>query len=401
MNFYRINTRKAVDYLLMFLLISISGNPFFSGEHILIGVFFYSFYIFIKRKNIIPRKFFYFFVLLVIITVLQSLKFSFFPIVTLLGIYIRVLTAYLVVRVIDFKFIDRYVKTLYAIAITSLIFYLISNIAPNVLTLLSFDTSSGESIYARQSIFGLFTFVEQNIHRNSGSFWEPGAFGGYLVLAFIFNFFSHLKNKKKIGIVLIITILTTMSTTAYLAIFLFSFLVYYKKINNAIIKIIAVSVILLGGYYSFIKIDFLGEKITKQVLVLNEDVNLENAGSARFLSLLKDIEDFKGHEIIGRGFHSKTRYLYQIENQIRTVGLTDIIVKMGLPFFIIIMCMLYYSLTSFLNFNYNNKKIFIVGSFLVIITLLMSQVYFNYPFFWSILFLNFVYTKKKRTINVI
>ena len=119
------------------------------------------------------------------------------------------------------------------------------------------------------------------------------------------------------------------------------------------------------------------------------------------MSLLKDIEDFKGHEIIGRGFHSKTRYLYQIENQIRTVGLTDIIVKMGLPFFIIIMCMLYYSLTSFLNFNYNNKKIFIVGSFLVIITLLMSQVYFNYPFFWSILFLNFVYTKKKRTINVI
>lgn len=91
MNFYRINTRKAVDYLLMFLLISISGNPFFSGEYILIGVFFYSFYIFIKRKNIIPRKFFYFFVLLVIITVLQSLKFSFFPIVTLLGIYIRVL----------------------------------------------------------------------------------------------------------------------------------------------------------------------------------------------------------------------------------------------------------------------------------------------------------------------
>ena len=315
----------------------------------------------------------------------------------MLGVYIKVLTAYLVVKILDFKFIISYIKVFYFLSVTSIVFYIISNLQINILTPISINTSSIESLYPRYSVYGLFTYIPRSIIRNSGQFWEPGAFAGYLMLAFIFNFFSYLKNKKKIGMVLLIAILTTMSTTAYLSIFVFSLFTFYKKINSIIIKFIAVCIMIFGGYYSSTKIDFLGEKIVAQMSVLNEDVDLESSDSARFLSLLKDIKDFDGHEIIGRGFNSETRFFYDRPNQIRTVGLTDIMVKLGLPFFIIIMLMLYHSLSSLLNFNNYNKKIFVVSSFSSILILLMSQLYFNYPLFWCLLFLKFVYPKKKRT----
>ena len=399
MSILNLKKREVVDYSLMFLLISISGNPFFSGKIIAACVFFYAFFLFIKRKNKFNKEFSVLFLFLVIVTILQSFKFNFFPITTLSGVYIRVLTAYFVVKVVGFRFISYYINILYFIAVTSLIFYLISNISINILIPFSVNTSNIESVYPRFSVFGVFTYIKDFTIRNSGPFWEPGAFSGYLILAFIFNFFSHLKNKKKIRLLLLISIITTMSTTGYIAVFVFYLFSIQKKIKSTLLKFFVFAILLFAGFFAFSQINFLGNKIDKQISNTKQIQDLETSGSGRFLSYLKDVKDFEGHEFIGRGFHSETRFLYKIENQIRTVGLTDIIVKMGLPFILFMFFMFYESLRSFLFFHNYNEQIFVFTLFLTFLILLTSEVYFNYSLFWAFLFLKFIYPSKKSLLK--
>ena len=83
-----------------------------------------------------------------------------------------------------------------------------------------------------------------------------------------------------------------------------------------------------------------------------------------------------------------TRYSQKHLEQIRTVGNTDIIVKFGLPFFILILYFLYKSASSIIP-NYDRTSTYAV--LLAILTTLMSEVYFNYPIYWCLLFLFLIY----------
>lgn len=397
MSILNVKKREVVDYSLMFLLISISGNPFFSGDLVPIFVFLYSLTVFSFRKKRINKNEIPFFLILTLVLIFQSLKFNFFPITTLLGVYIRVLTAYLVVKILDFKFIISYIKVLYFLSITSIVFYIINNLSINILTPISINTSGIESLYPRYSVFGLFTYIPGYSIRNSGPFWEPGAFSGYLVLALFFNYFNPIKYKKNKQLVLLTTIVTTMSTTGYICILIFYLLVYQKKIKNLFIKFF-VSLLFIGAAANgFTEIDFLWNKIQTQYTAIDENSDGETEGSGRFLSVIKDLDDIEGHEFFGRGFHSKTRFKYTIKNQIRTVGLTDIMVKMGLLFFIFMMHMLFSSFKHFFYFHNIQSQFLLFSFFVCILVTLTSQVYFDFALFWCFLFLKFVYPKKKRT----
>jgi len=107
--------------------------------------------------------------------------------------------------------------------------------------------------------------------------------------------------------------------------------------------------------------------------------------------VLRDVVDFDGHETVGRGSNPKTRYSYNPDQQIRTVGLTDILVRMGLPFTLLMLVLLYYSLSQFLRANNQYSLISALGLFSAILVTLMSEVYFNFPFYWCLLFLHFAY----------
>jgi hypothetical protein len=99
--------------------------------------------------------------------------------------------------------------------------------------------------------------------------------------------------------------------------------------------------------------------------------------------------DFKGHETVGRGSNPKTRYSYNPDEQIRTVGLTDILVRMGLPFTLLMLVLLYYSLSQFLRTNNQYSVMSLMGLFSAVLGTLMSEVYFNFPFYWCLLLLHF------------
>ena len=391
--------RKIVDYTILFLTIAISGFPFFSSTTLLIPIFLILFTVFLLRKKRFDKVFFIAIFLLVFITILQSFIFNFFSMQTSTGVFLRIVNGYLLVKILKENFANYYVNIFYVLSLISLFIFIPIILVPGL----------GNSLVQASSIFQIlnitgydgnslifYTLHNLTLNRNSGPFWEAGAFGGYLVLAFILNYFLTFKRNKIKGIVILLTILSTLSSTAYFSVFFFLFIFYFKKIKNFFLKIVAIA--LLGSLSLFVtfNLPFLSEKVinqAQQAAVINNPYTDTN-NSARFFSMLRDYKDLKGHEFFGRGSNPVTRYSFDHENQIRTVGITDIIVRMGVPYFLFMMFILHRSLRSFTSFYYFKEKLYYNSLFATILLTLMSQVYFNFPIYWSFLFLSCAYKKE-------
>jgi len=397
----KIDKRNFIDYTLLLLTIAVSGIPYFMESALFLLLFIVLFSVFLLRKKRLDWGFVLLLTLLVVITIVQTYVFSFYSIQTIVGVFLRVIIAYLIVKILGERFIPYFINILYVMAIVSLIIYLSTLLVPAI----------GDMLWRIVPLFEILNFSDTdptiliyNITklglRNTGPFWEPGSFAGYLLLAYMFNFYSGDKYKTRKGIIFLITIISTLSTTAYIALFAFLFFAFYKKLKNILIRTIVVSIIIIGGYYAFISFDFLGEKIESQIEYASKQGIEKSDNTQRFLNILRDIEDIKGHEIVGRGANPVTRYSHGPLDQIRTVGLTDILVRMGVPFFLLMMYFLYRSICSYLITQNQRNTFNCIGFFVTILVTLMSEVYFGFPLYWCLLFLQFTYNdpKSRRTI---
>jgi hypothetical protein len=399
-----ISRRNFIDHTLLLIVIAISGIPYFTTSALLLPVAFILLMFFYMRNKKIDRVFYLLIVFLIIITVLQTFVFNFISLQTTVGLFLRILIGYLVIKLLSERFTDYYVNILYFFSIAGIILF--------ILTALPGIDSLFISLLPLFSIFNIADSVHETLiiynmghiehFRNSGPFWEPGAFAGYIMIAIIFlHFNSDIYNKKRKLFFLILALITTLSTTGFIAIVFFLFFYYYKDIKNVVFKITIAVVLLYGSYYAYTSLDFLGDKIEHQLsMAAGVEAYGTNVDTQRFLNILRDFEDFKGHELVGRGSNPLTRYSYMPEEQIRTVGLTDIIVKNGLPFFLLMMYFLYRSM-CYIVFNKNIKKDSwnCYVSFFTTLIVLMSEVYFNFPLFWAFLFI-FTISKKGKSIDL-
>ena len=112
------------------------------------------------------------------------------------------------------------------------------------------------------------------IQRNCGMFWEPGAYQGYLNIGIAFALLSAPSRERTKSLVLmIIALLTTQSTTGYVALgFSVIFYIYnFSRMSSGkrFFTSIIVCVIVVYMYY---RLDFLAEKI---------NTNLQDTDSAQ------------------------------------------------------------------------------------------------------------------------
>ncbi len=401
-----INKRVYLEYSLLILFISASGVPYISDPKINVLLLLVMSSIFYIRKMYLNKSFLLFTTILLLITLLQALKFDFVSVVTSIGLFTMVFNGYFIVKILDKNFISYYINILYYMALISFVFFF------PILFLPSLGSFLVHSIVPLFSIFNIahsvhetvliYTLSHIDIFRNSGPFWEPGAFAGYLLIAFMFNFVKDTNIKSKKNIVFLIAIVTTFSTTTYLALFIFLFLFYYKQIKNVLFKTVIVVGLLSIAFFAYTSLDFLGKKIEHQIEEeTSKDVlsgkNTSNTG--RFITIIRDMKDLDGHEWIGRGAHSTTRFEPSASGKImlRSVGLTDIIVKYGIPFFIIIVYFLYKSICAYIYIVNDMKKSHLVCVAIVLsmLILIMSETYFNYSLYWSLSFLIYGYNKRK------
>ena len=314
------STSSWINWLTMFLLIGNTANPFFYESIEMLGI---SFVILLGcwmlKKEEDTRLNGYFWLYIIVLSALQfsqTLVYHVFPVKTFLGEYLRIAFAAIAIRILGQRFFDMFVRFVFVFAVISLIFYvpcvlfkplthfLREVVAPHLKC--PFHRADTAEFYESNYNLIIFNCGQLDINRNSGFYWEPGTHGGFLCLALFFNlFYRKARLFSKFNIIFVITILTTLSTTTYLAVF-FVVVAYLKDfiIRRPVISFFMLLLVSVVGYVAFTRLDFLSNKIDQQIAKSNG----KSTGESRFKSFLVDLSSTEEHPFVGTGRNIEMRF---------------------------------------------------------------------------------------------
>lgn len=385
------------DYLLLIILVAISGSPLFRNPIYIAFYFIYLlFYMFIRKKiallfSFSKREFIFMYIFLVI-SCLHAVIYEGFISFSYFVLFVKVFIAILILKYLQYNFILYYCKILKWLCIASLFFWSLFVIFPILVPLafkLGIDVTYTTNDIDRSLIIyhlnpNSFSFF---LVRNNGAFWEPGGFVLFIMIAILFTFIREGKvNYKSIGIY-IITLITTFSTAGYLALLTFISLNYIVVKRNYLYSLLVV-LIFAYGYYN---IDFLADKVQKEISY-TEQQGSQNFRS-RYGSFDLDLKIFSASPLIGRGY-STERFDYKIygildeENNGSISSPTDFLARFGLIGFSVYLFSLFYSF-SVLSKSRENSLICLVVFWIIG----FSQSCYFLPFFLTIPFLYIIKNK--------
>ena len=227
----------------------------------------------------------------------------------------------------------------------------------------------------------------EDIVRNCGFFWEPGAMGGYIALLFLlfFNDLAELYRTNKLKCLIIFaTLLSTQSTGAYMS-FGVIMIAYLAVSMRSRWKYVLLPLCVWGALAAYDKMEFLSDKVESQ----NEDAAELSWGeysSTRMGTLMFDLYYVVKHPLIGNGLHERTRLadhpqlaimLKNGDEQGAGNGFSDTIAKWG-----IIFCFVYgwVFFRSNKELDAKRKMCFL----LLICVILQGEGFMNYPLFLGI-----------------
>lgn len=316
--------------------------------------------------------------------------------VPMLGFLLILFIAYVSSRAVP-DFPRMYVKVFSFICIISLIFYFPTQISnafdinfKNYFEPIKANLDGYYHIYIHNFRIDESTtsFINQE-SRNAGMFWEPGAFGGYILLALIIlNAIKKTLPHKEYWyqfILLTISLITTKSTASYLLYpFVFIPIISWDTIKKHRIAFLAVLFSFLFLATLIYDLPFMKDKINAEL----EDVAMQNMRyqASRIGGFIFDIEDIMTRPLFGWGPDPTLRF--STHPGLETVllgagnGLTGYIVKFGFSGLIIYII---YSWRSFKKItNSSTSSTFIV---LFVLALLVNEYFMNYPLFLSLMFI--------------
>lgn len=394
---YKYNYR---DYLLVFILLATTGLEYFyrSQNYIVIGCIVSTFF-FIKTRQKFNKHFLLIVLLFMVVETFQFLYFEGFSLRTFMGTYIRLFLAYSVVCVVRHSFFYIYTSILYFFSITSLIFYLatvipgVSDFYLNTLGDLIPNLFEDDGFYKGSKNIILFNFHEYSLanFRNPGPFWEPGAFATFLLIALIFNHIHDRELFAKKNIVLIIAIITTLSTTGFICLFIFILYLNYNSLRKNVLTIVFFVLSIIGTIQLYENTSFLKEKIEKDIAYSNETT------TSRFGSALADYNLFKESPLVGYGRSGaknnfKDEKFFDVDDH-RNNGVFNLLVTYGL--FITIFYLFKISQTfKKIGVFYNLPSYYFLFCFTIFLLLAFSQGILMRPFFYAFLFLPMIFNKE-------
>jgi len=241
--------------------------------------------------------------------------------------------------------------------------------------------------------FGVWeNFIDYKIFRNSGLWWEPGAFQIFVNLAFIFSLVNNTMTMKRYSIFLI-TIITIVSTTGFI-VFLILSLIYFKKYftlkKNVLLRLI---IFLISTVFTMI---YMAPMIYDK---LDSDSLSFSSFLSRYYDFLISFNMFVDNILIGYGFGSQIEkavpygenligyYLYDLSKPTGADGITMFIAQVGVFGLILVFPFLfpkYYnhmklfdklliSLSLFLMFNTENFTFLLIFTLLTFYGLLKNK----------------------------
>lgn len=302
----------------------------------------------------------------------------------------RYFSGALVIIYFGYSFRLAYLNIIYFFSIIGLFFW-------GLYFITGFSIDLMPSVYQREVIFWS---TRPDEFRNAGPFWEPGAYAGYLLiipLLYLNDVELFFKKYKKKIIVLIIGLLTTMSTTGYVA---FSILLIYifglrKRISFP--TFLGTILIIYGVWFAINNVEFLGNKIEDQYSKTLEQG--DEFSNTRFGAFLFDLYYIQKRPFFGNGFHESTRFedhpnLIELaaNNEMgHGNGFSNMLASVGLIFFISYV----YFIVKKLKNSFTKKDI--VFFIVMLVILLQGEQFLLYPLFLGLTTLSL--PKKSKKIN--
>ncbi len=398
-----------IFYFFTFLVVTISGNPIvglLDKETVVIGslALFVLLYIFKPSKFI--KQDFWVLSGFVLLTVVHIFVFGFMVISASLGFLIKLIIALLAVRLIP-DFFHRYINVMYWLSIISFVFFIPFFLGVDMQGLFSWARVAipDDTFHYHIIFYNLREEAATDVVRNMSVFWEPGAFAGYLVLALFLLMVEERKGapiSRKIGIwgsrkgrILAIALLTSQSTTGYIAI---AVLVLYTIFESGIFKTIAMKIVVLplaivvfisAVFVLFTQVSFLGEKISFQYefATSQQDMEMEQLSKlTRFGNFTYDLNWISSKPIAGWSANSQTRFSRDLDLEelisAQGNGFTGFAVKYGLVGLIIYLGFFAYSTRQ----TTGSPEMAFFG--VVIVCLLLNgEQFLNFSLFLTLMFI--------------
>ncbi|PWG78808.1 hypothetical protein [Pararcticibacter amylolyticus] len=397
---------------LVLILIISSGFPMFVNDKLVyITTFLYSLAGVIMYKPDLRWVFKYssFFILLMLF---QTAFWGAFYITTAINQILLFTTACFSIAILGTNFIYLYKKTLVIIAaIASLLFIpmlIIPGFSDTLISASPIHISKTAEAYGWEStshnifIMNFPPDFFEGLVRNSGPFWEPGAFGGYLLIALIFDMLTTKTWLKKDNIILVVAIITTFSTTTYLAFAVFLCGYAFFKIKSPGVKWGLMIILLAVSAISFFKIEFLGKKIQEEI----DDAEyyaFTKGGDGRVASALLDLAEIRENAFFiffGRGSHQDTRVAGDDKEVLRNNGITDLLTRYGLFFFIFSIISIALSFKQLTKIGNIPSSLAYLSLFVVLI-LSFSEVYFIFLVFKCLTLLYMAPLPNRKRVRII
>lgn len=386
----RVNQRVLDDFLVL-LLFCISGNPAFTLT-VPLGKIIYGLSLIIilvatrfKVKVEALKNAAFWLVLLGIIFGVQYLQFGYITLLGSLNYAVKLLCAILLASYLGDRLPLTALRVMTGICLVSLVFYALNLAGVRFHSPIKI-TTKGESLILYTQTWTA-PFRREILFRNSGMFWEPGAFAGYIV-AVLLLFVNHpeqlFRQYRRHFLILTLALLTTTSTTGYLTYTFLLLCFILKGSKNKLYAYLIVGVVAAASVLAFTKLDFLGEKIQKEFRA-TEGQKEEDINFSRFGSIIFDMQYILSKPVFGNGLANQTRFRFHLdlydEEDLSAFGngFTGSIASMGLLF------MVAYLLAIGLNRTVNARWIVI----LTLILLLQGEYFLNYPFFMAFPFIHF------------
>lgn len=375
---------RTIDYFVVFLLLCISGNP-------LVGSFTEYIYIFTAvllivlaanyKTPLMTKKFLLVGGSLITLYVLQFVFVGNVSPAADINHFAKIYCGFIAVTIADSKFRLAYLKVMTYIAFASLVGVLF-NLTIGQFPGFVVDRNVSVLIYnyhpsSFNSMEGLF--------RNCGMFWEPGAFQGYIILAFLMfmdDFKAFYNKHTKSFWILAVALVSTYSTTGYVVFALYLFLVFSENIKKSPLALIMTVLLVLVAVWAFLKFDFLGEKMMNEYESAQEvgegDVSWTRMGSAviAWQNVLR-------HPLIGNGFlmtalyGNLAEYMEGMGN-----GFFGAMNQLGIPFILLYLFLLFKNVTA-------NNTLYRCGFVLLVVLMINGEFFLNYPMFWSLMFIKY------------
>jgi hypothetical protein len=342
------------------------------------------------------------------LSIVHAYAFDFFPMVTVMGFLTRLFIGMAVVIFVS-DFVRAYILAMIGLASLSLLFWIPEYIALRVGIRFhdifrTFASRLGPGPHDRWSLgFHTYLLDPQQMHRNSGIFWEPGVFAGYIIVALLMLAVARpslTRNQHRAALcILTFTLISTFSTTGFIAYPIALLLnIDWREVNRerpsrAALSIFVIApLIILSSVYAFNEFDFLGVKINKQITAVQRHepaFHINRIGTLEY-----DWQYVSKRPVTGWGLNNKTRFAltpWAADDGFGN-GMSDFIVKFGVIGFGTFLL----GVGRGASHISGKSRGYVLGFVASILVVLQGEPFLSFPFFLGLMFLGHASVRGQR-----